>query len=126
MKNKFYLFDRIDKAVLIPALLLIVILTLPVKGCGQDKDSSSKIYQSLKNLDDSKARQEYNAWKKKYKHLRGAPANVGYRPIISWLPQGTAASFGPVVVSEDRRYIRMGINIGFSSIKSVSTFSYRK
>ena len=111
-------------------LILIFIFTLTVKGYGQDEkkkaSSGSKIYQSLKNLDDSKARRGYNAWKKKYKHLRGEPRGVGYRPIITWLPEGTAVSFGPVIVSEDRKYIRIGINTQFSSIKAVKTFTFRK
>lgn len=76
--------------------------------------SGAKVYDSVKRINDSKARAEYNKRK------------VGYRPIITWLPSGASMNVGPVVVSEDRRYIRMTINPFFSSVIGFKTFTYRK
>lgn len=49
---------------------------------------------------------------------------VGYMPMIVWLPQGMHMGVGPVVVSPDRRYVRLGINAGFYHIPEVHTFNY--
>ena len=49
---------------------------------------------------------------------------VGYRPIIGWLPTGPQMNVGPVVVSHDRRYVRVPIQPFFSSIGPVHTFNY--
>lgn len=52
------------------------------------------------------------------------PRVVGYQPQIIWLPQGTYFGVGNVYVSPNRRYVRMGINVGFSSIPRVDTFNF--
>jgi hypothetical protein len=49
---------------------------------------------------------------------------VGYMPMVVWLPQGMHMGVGPVVVSPDRRYVRLGINAGFYHIPQVHTFNY--
>lgn len=49
---------------------------------------------------------------------------VGYRPNIMWLPSGTYFSTGPAIVGPNRRYVRFGINVGFSNISGVSTFNF--
>ncbi len=49
---------------------------------------------------------------------------VAYYPIIQWYPQGAFLNVGPVLVSPDRRYVRMGVNMGFSSITGYHTFNY--
>ena len=47
---------------------------------------------------------------------------VGYLPVITWLPQGT--SFGAsAVVSPDGRYVRTGVNPFFSSVGPVYTYN---
>ena len=48
---------------------------------------------------------------------------VGYHPIISILPQGNSMTTG-VVVSPDRRYIRIGISVIDTSIGAVRTFNF--
>ena len=48
---------------------------------------------------------------------------VGYHPIISILPQGNSMTTG-VVVSPDRRYVRIGILFIDTSIGSVHTFNF--
>ena len=50
---------------------------------------------------------------------------VSYYPIVQWFPHGTNLNVGPVLVSPDRRHIRMGINMNFSSITGFHTFNYR-
>jgi len=47
---------------------------------------------------------------------------VGYRPIITTLPQGASLSAG-AVVSPDRRYVRINAMPFFSSIGPVRTFN---
>ena len=42
---------------------------------------------------------------------------------ITWIPEGVGMHVGPVLVSPDRRYVRFGINMNFSSIKGFSTFN---
>jgi len=49
---------------------------------------------------------------------------VGYHPIITWLPQGTTMSAGPVIVSPDRRYVRIGISASNMSVGAVHTFNF--
>jgi hypothetical protein len=48
---------------------------------------------------------------------------VGYRPMISILPQGNSMTTG-IVVSPDRRYVRIGILFIDTSIGSVHTFNF--
>jgi len=49
---------------------------------------------------------------------------VGYHPIISVLPQGHSMTAGPVIVSPDRRYVRVGISTYQMSIGAVHTFNF--
>ena len=48
---------------------------------------------------------------------------VGYHPIISILPQGNSMTAG-IVVSPDRRYVRVGISAIDTSIGAVHTFNF--
>ena len=54
--------------------------------------------------------------------LRRQAGNVGYRPQITWLPEGTnlGASAG---VSPDRRHVRINANPFFSSVGPVYTYN---
>jgi hypothetical protein len=49
---------------------------------------------------------------------------VGYHPIISILPQGNVMTAGPVILSPDRRYARIGISYSNTSIGAVHTFNF--
>lgn len=49
--------------------------------------------------------------------------NVGYAPVITWLPQGTQLNAG-AVVSPDRRHVRVNAQPFFSSIPYVDTFNF--
>ncbi len=50
---------------------------------------------------------------------------IAYQPIVTWYPSGTWLNVGPINVSPDRRYIRMGINAGFTRYQGYSTFNFR-
>jgi hypothetical protein len=49
---------------------------------------------------------------------------VGYHPIISILPQGDTMMAGPVIVSPDRRYVRVGISASKMGVGAVHTFNF--
>jgi hypothetical protein len=49
---------------------------------------------------------------------------VGYHPIISILPQGNSMTAGPVILSPDRRYARIGISYSNTSIGAVHSFNF--
>jgi hypothetical protein len=49
---------------------------------------------------------------------------VGYHPIISIIPQGNTMRAGPVIVSPDRRYVRVGISAYQMDIGAVHTFNF--
>lgn len=49
---------------------------------------------------------------------------VTYVPVVQWRPAGTWLNAGPIVVSPDRRYVRFGINVGFSDYYGVNTFNF--
>ena len=59
-----------------------------------------------------------------WKRHGNIPNNVGYMPVIAWFPNGTMFNVGPVMVSADRRYVTIGINMGFSQVTEVHTFNF--
>ena len=107
------------------SFLFIILLSSGISA--QEKASGNDILKSLQRLDDSDAVKKYNEYNRKYR--RGVSfknrvlRNVGYRPIITWIPEGVGMHVGPVLVSPDRRYVRFDINMNFSSIKGFSTFN---
>ena len=107
------------------SFLFIILLSSGISA--QEKASGNDILKSLQKLDDSDAVRKYNEYNRKYR--RGVNfknrvlRNVGYRPIITWIPEGVGMHVGPVLVSPDRRYVRFGVNMNFSSIKGFSTFN---
>lgn len=48
--------------------------------------------------------------------------NVGFRPVITWLPSGTSLNAG-AVVSPDGRHVRMSLNPFFSNVPYFDTFN---
>lgn len=62
---------------------------------------------------------QFNGWQ----HPGFRPP-VGYFPVVQWYPYGTWMNVGPVVVSPDRRYVRFGINAGFSEYRGFDTFNF--
>ena len=58
-----------------------------------------------------------------YRH-RSMHPNVGYRPMITWLPQGARMGVGGYV-TPDRRRVIIGGRFGFYGIQGVNTFNFR-
>ena len=81
----------------------------------------------IASYDSSEAEREYRKYNQKTKKDGIAPANrrrdAGFRPIITTLPSGAGTSV-TAVVSADRRYVRISPVPFFSSIGSVSTFTF--
>lgn len=49
---------------------------------------------------------------------------IGYRPHISWLPQGTTLNVNGVYVDPYRRSVTIGINAQFYHIPQVRTYNF--
>ena len=47
----------------------------------------------------------------------------GYRPVITTLPTGTSMN-GRVIVSADRRYVRISLSPNFTQVTEVNTFNF--
>lgn len=71
----------------------------------------------------SRERGRYNA---PPQHNRYYRPQVGFRPVIGWLPNGLYLNIGPSAVSGDRRHIRFGINAGFYHTPRVHTFNFQR
>lgn len=56
---------------------------------------------------------------------RGAN-RVGFSPVLAWYPNGLAFGAGPIVVSDDRRRVRIPLNIGFGGVTEVNTFNFTR
>ena len=62
--------------------------------------------------------------KQEYYRHRGIHPSVGYRPMITWLPEGTVMGVRGYVTPYRRRVI-IGGNFGFYGIQGVNTFNFR-
>ena len=62
--------------------------------------------------------------REQYYMRRGLYPNVGYRPVIIWLPEGTVMGVRGYVTPYRRRVI-LGGNFGFYGIQGVNTFNFR-
>lgn len=62
--------------------------------------------------------------REEYYMRRGLHPNVGYRPMITWLPEGTVMGVRGYV-TPDRRRVIIGGNFGFYGIQGVNTFNFR-
>ena len=62
--------------------------------------------------------------REQYYMRRGLYPNVGYRPMITWLPEGTVMGVRGYVTPYRRRVI-IGGNFGFYGIQGVNTFNFR-
>lgn len=110
MNNKFYFFDRIDKLFLLPALFILMLFSLASKSDAQD------------------FRHHHNGrWHSHpHTHYHYHQPNIGYAPVVQWFPSGTWMNMGPVNAYQinGKRYVRFGINIGFSRYQGYNTFNY--
>jgi hypothetical protein len=68
-------------------------------------------------------RQDQWLWAQMMQNRAWGNRSVGYRPIITWLPEGTNMT-ARAVVSPDLRHVRISVNPFFSRIGSVDTFNY--
>jgi hypothetical protein len=88
----------------------------------------SNLMQEFKNLEYSPAARELAVARRKAsldgRFLGQMRNSVGYRPIISFFPQGDMMTVGPVIVSPDRRYVRIGISAARTGIGHVHTFNF--
>tara|TARA_R110000824_G_scaffold128568_4_gene289538 strand:- start:46365 stop:47063 length:699 start_codon:yes stop_codon:yes gene_type:complete len=90
--------------------------------------SRSALLRQLNGLEYSRASRDF-ALDRHRAALGGAflgqrHPSVGYRPIISFIPQGNMMVAGPVIVSPDRRYVRVGISASNIGIGNVHTFNF--
>lgn len=51
---------------------------------------------------------------------RGAN-RAGFSPVLAWYPNGLAFGAGPIVVSDDRKHVRIPVNVGFGGVTEVNT-----
>ena len=93
------------------------------------KERELSLREKLNSLTDTPATRELARDRKRavedgrFSVMLGRRA-VGYHPIISILPQGDTMMAGPVIVSPDRRYVRVGISYSNMSIGAVHTFNF--
>lgn len=71
----------------------------------------------------SRERGRYNA---PPQHNRYYRPQVGFRPVIQWLPSGFTLNIGRATVGPNRRYVRFGINAGFYQTPRFHTFNYHR
>ncbi|MFG0335905.1 MAG: hypothetical protein ACF8TS_21310, partial [Maioricimonas sp. JB049] len=69
-----------------------------------------------------RAQHEFEASRRQRPGVRQAGA-FGFAPVVRVIPEGSSAT-ARVVVSPDRRYVRIGITPFFSNITDVETFSF--
>ena len=88
----------------------------------------SELMQKFKGLEYSPAAKELAVSRRQAsldgRFLGQVRGNVGYRPIISFFPQGDTMTAGPVIVSPDRRYVRIGVSAAKTGIGHVHTFNF--
>ena len=71
----------------------------------------------------NRMRQDQWLWMQMMQNRAWGNRAVGYRPIITWLPEGTNMT-ARAVVSPDLRHVRISVNPFFSRIGPVDTFNY--
>ena len=108
------------------SLIVIIMVLLPTVMVAQERELSLR--EKLNSLTYTPAVKEL-ARDRRRASLAGMflgqkNRSVGYYPIISVLPQGHSMVAGPVILSPDRRYARIGISYSNMSIGAVHTFNF--
>ena len=108
------------------SLIVIIMVLLPTLMVAQERELSLR--EKLNSLTYTPAVKEL-ARDRRRASLAGVflgqrNRSVGYYPIISVLPQGHSMTAGPVILSPDRRYARIGISYSNMSIGAVHTFNF--
>ena len=100
-----------------------------IRGVTENKPVTRppSLREQLNSLTDSPAAREF-AVSRRRAALAGVFLGqkngvVGYRPIISFFPQGDMMTTG-AIVSPDRRYVRIGVSAANTGIGSVHTFNF--
>ena len=65
----------------------------------------------------------YQYLRPEYYRAKGMYASVGYRPVITWLPEGTIMGVRGHV-TPDRKRVIIGGHFGFYGIQGVRTFNF--
>jgi len=110
------------------SLLVVVMVLLPTLIIAQQPQRELSLREKLNSLTYTPAVKEL-ARDRRRASLAGVflgqrNRSVGYYPIISVLPQGHSMTAGPVILSPDRRYARIGISYSSMSIGAVHTFNF--
>ena len=110
------------------SLLVVVMVLLPTLIIAQQPQRELSLREKLNSLTYTPAVKEL-ARDRRRASLAGMflgqrNRTVGYHPIISVLPQGHSMVAGPVILSPDRRYARIGISYSNMSIGAVHTFNF--
>jgi hypothetical protein len=108
------------------SLIVIVMVLLPTLMVAQERELSLR--EKLNSLTYTPAVKELLRDRRRASlagmFLGQRNRSVGYYPIISVLPQGNSMTAGPVILSPDRRYARIGISYSNMSIGAVHTFNF--
>jgi len=108
------------------SLIVIAMVLLPTLMVAQERELSLR--EKLNSLTYTPAVKELARDRRKASlagmFLGQRNRSVGYYPIISVLPQGHSMTAGPVILSPDRRYARIGISYSNMSIGAVYTFNF--
>ena len=108
------------------SLIVIVLVLLPTLMVAQERELSLR--EKLNSLTYTPAVKELLRDRRRASlagiFLGQRNRSVGYYPIISVLPQGHSMVAGPVILSPDRRYARIGISYSNTSIGAVHTFNF--
>jgi len=110
------------------SLLVMVVVLLPTFVMAQQPQRKLSLREKLNSLTYTPAVKELARDRRKASlagmFLPQKNRTVGYSPIISILPQGNTMTAGPVIVSPDRRYVRVGISYSNMSIGAVYIFNF--
>jgi hypothetical protein len=108
------------------SLIVIIMVLLPTLMFSQERELSLR--EKLNSLTYTPAVKELLRDRRRASlagiFLGQRNRSVGYYPIISVLPQGHSMTAGPVILSPDRRYARIGISYSSMSIGAVHTFNF--
>jgi len=98
-----------------------------IRSVTEEKKMDSPLYKQINIPTNSRAVRELIVARRRavlggvfLGQKRGA---VGYRPIISFFPQGDMMTVG-AIVSPDRRYVRIGVSAANTGIGAVHTFNF--
>ena len=110
------------------SLLVVVMVVLPTLVMAQRPQRELSLREKLNSLTYTSAVKELARDRRKASlagmFLPQKNRAVGYHPIISIIPQGNTMTAGPVIVSPDRRYVRVGISYSNMSIGAVYIFNF--